>query len=719
MASQVIDYYLAGDDDATAATVTLAQYDSLFVGRNGSVISTSLNAAISADDGARLNISGQVYASQYYAISVGGSSEIVVGSTGTIETGSNEQALRGYGDQIYVKNAGMIAGGYNGVDLNGYDEQVYNSSELSSIFGQAVALAGGNSHLTNTGTLESQYDGTVYVGSSAQSTENVVNSGTIINAGDNYALGVASAADGKSYVYNSGLIATSSSYQEALFTGAGIDQVTNTGRIVGETYLGSGDDLFDGRGGTEVGIVDGADGDDILYGSDTGADVLEGGTGADMLYGGGGSDTASYLYAQSGVTADLADPSINLGDADGDSYSSIENLTGSSYADVLFGDDGINQLSGGAGYDVLDGGSGADVLIGGDDNDLYYVDNSNDKVIEHGNAAGGANDTVVAFANYALTGQYIETLILSGTLDLKGTGNSLVNTIDGNAGNNIIDGKGGADTMAGAGGDDTYYVDNVGDNVVEADGQGNDSVYSSVSYSLSQRSIETLTLTGTDAINATGNGSANTLIGNAGANTLDGQGGADTMSGGGGNDIYYVDDAGDKVIEASGGGTDTVYSSVSFSLTGQYIEYLGLSGTGNINGNGNGQSNGITGNNGANILDGRGGNDTIFGSGGADTFLFDTALSASAFETITDFTVGTDMIKLDRTIFKAIAASGPLASGAFYKGTAAHDADDRIIYNSSTGDIFYDADGNGSGAAIKFAHVSTGLAITASSFAAI
>ena len=127
---------------------------------------------------------------------------------------------------------------------------------------------------------------------------------------------------------------------------------------------------------------------------------------------------------------------------------------------------------------------------------------------------------------------------------------ALANLLTGNAGNNVLDGGADADRMVGGAGNDTYRVDNAGDVVVEANGQGTDTVQSSVSFSLGGQYIERLTLTGSANIDGTGNSLANLLTGNAGNNVLDGGAGADRMVGGAGNDTYRVDNAGDVVVES-------------------------------------------------------------------------------------------------------------------------------------------------------------------------
>ena len=129
----------------------------------------------------------------------------------------------------------------------------------------------------------------------------------------------------------------------------------------------------------------------------------------------------------------------------------------------------------------------------------------------------------------------------------------------------------GADILRGFGGNDTYIVDNAGDLVVEAAGGGDDTVRASVSYALAAgASVEMLRTTNDGAstsISLTGSDIPNELRGDEGNNTLDGKAGADVLRGFGGNDLYIVDNAGDLVVEATGGGDDTVRASVSYALT--------------------------------------------------------------------------------------------------------------------------------------------------------
>jgi Ca2+-binding RTX toxin-like protein len=277
--------------------------------------------------------------------------------------------------------------------------------------------------------------------------------------------------------------------------------------------------------------------------------------------------------------------------------------------------------------------------------------------------------------------------------------------------------------MEGGAGNDTYKVDKATDKVIEKAGEGTDLVKSSADFSLADN-IEKLTLIGSGDIAGTGNTLNNTIVGNAGDNTLNGGGGADRMEGGGGNDTYVVDKATDKVIEAAGQGADLVKGSVGLILAAN-VEKLTLTGSGDIAGTGNGLDNTIVGNAGRNTLKGDAGNDKLFGGkgndtlvGGADrdTFGFDSALNASTnVDRITDYSVADDTIQLENSVFTGLAA-GTLQAAAFFIGSAAHDSSDRIIYNSTTGTLLFDADGTGASAAVKFATLGTGLALTNSEF---
>lgn len=479
-------------------------------------------------------------------------------------------------------------------------------------------------------------------------------------------------------------------------------------------------------GNSGANTLDGGAGNDVLLGGD-GDDLLLGGLGADQLVGGAGTDTASYQNATAGVVVHTGNPAVNTGEALGDTYSSIEIVRGSAFADeiivvqdqvkvyggtgndtlttagtngslygedgddTLYGSDNVDHLDGGAGNDLVHGHAGADTLILGAGIDYGYGGDGND-VIDGGAAGdsifgeagddvliGGAGDdhldggdgidtvsyeTATAGVNIdtrnlaASTGDaagdwfvsieafkgsaYADTIYvgMNGFVLRGGGGNDSLTAVGanvsiyGDAGNDtlvgggsadVLDGGVGADTMFGGAGNDLYIVDDVGDWVEEAAGNGNDTVQSSVDFTLTA-TVENLTLTGSAAVSGTGNGLNNVLIGNSAANyleggggndTIDGGAGADVLAGGIGNDTYTVDDQGDWVEEAAGAGTDTVFASVHYTLSDN-VENLTLTGSSNISATGNGLANNLVGNNGSNYLDGGAGNDTLDGGAGAD-----------------------------------------------------------------------------------------------------
>jgi Ca2+-binding RTX toxin-like protein len=385
-----------------------------------------------------------------------------------------------------------------------------------------------------------------------------------------------------------------------------------------------------------AGLLLGGSGADSLVGAG-GADTLDGGAGADTMVGGAGDDVyivddpGDRVIDPNGNGTDhvFASVSFNMGGTELERLTltgvAAINGTGNSIGNWIVGNGAANRLWGLGGDDTLDGGAGADTMEGGIGNDLYYVDDVNDRVIE---ANGAGFDTVISSVSFSLAGAEIEQLVLTGAAALNGVGNSIGNVILGNLGanrlqgldgNDTLDGGPGADTMEGGTGDDTFYVDNPGDRVIEFNGQGFDEIFSSVSYALAGTFVERLTLTGVSALDAWGNSQPNHLVGNAGANRLDGLGGADTMEGGAGDDIYVVDHVGDRVIELPGNGFDRVFASVTYSIAGQAIEQLSLTGSAAINGFGNELNNRIGGNSAANFLAGADGNDTILGGGGDDT----------------------------------------------------------------------------------------------------
>lgn len=333
-------------------------------------------------------------------------------------------------------------------------------------------------------------------------------------------------------------------------------------------------------------------------------------------------------------------------------------------------------LTGTVGTDAINGDLGADTMRGGKGSDTYYVDNALDVVTERLNEG---TDTVVASATWTMSANVENLTLAEGAAD--GTGNSLANVITGNAAANRLSGGAGADTLLGAGGDDwlrgglgadrmeggtgsdLYEVDDAGDQVIEQANQGYDTVESSVSWTLGANA-EALILTGTGAIDGTGNGQSNLLQGNGAANTLtggdgndmlNGRLGADTLIGGTGNDTYLFEDDLDIVVEEAGpaGGRDVIQSRFALSLADN-VEDGVLTGTA-VTLTGNSLSNVLTGNAAANVIDGGAGADVLIGGRGndryivseqADTVVEQAAEGVDTIEASVNYTLGANVENL-------------------------------------------------------------------------
>ncbi|HEX8256503.1 MAG TPA: SGNH/GDSL hydrolase family protein [Allosphingosinicella sp.] len=376
------------------------------------------------------------------------------------------------------------------------------------------------------------------------------------------------------------------------------------------------------------------------------------------------------------------------------------------------------------------------VVFGGDDDGGLGLDASLQFT------TGQAGDYVVQMGGVgSLSGGYSFQasgpfqIVHNGTqADDRLVGTNVADRIRGLGGNDLLDGGAGADVMEGGAGNDTYLIDNAGDQVVETSRGGTDHVLASASHRMGAW-VETLTLAD-GALSGTGNSIDNVIVGNAAANSLNGGRGADRLEGGAGNDRYAVDQAGDVVVEAADGGRDVVSSAVSYSL-GDNVEDLVLTGAGHTAGTGNSLGNRMSGNGGGNVLKGEAGgdtlrgmdgaddlyggdaNDVLEGGAGADRFHFDAALNArSNVDRILDFSSADDTIMLDTAIFGNVPESGALSEAAFRQGNAARDADDRIVYNEATGNLYYDADGAGGAAMVLFARVAAGTTLDHLDFAA-
>ncbi|MSP83573.1 MAG: hypothetical protein EXQ94_11785 [Alphaproteobacteria bacterium] len=348
-----------------------------------------------------------------------------------------------------------------------------------------------------------------------------------------------------------------------------------------------------------------------------------------------------------------------------------DSLIGGNGNDSLKGGGDKDVLQGGAGRDRLEGGTGIDTLNGGAGNDRYVIETATDVVQE---SADDGIDTVFSKVSFTMAAN-VENARLNGTVDAAVLGNGLDNVITGNRGDNRLSGGDGGDTIKGG--------------------------------------------AGTDSLN-----------GGAGQDRLDGGIDGDAMVGGAGNDTFAVDAAGDNVIEAAGGGTDTILSGILLTLPDE-VENLDLNGFGNLLGIGNGVANEITGNGGDNRLQGRGGddilegkagNDAMRGGFGADHFTYralgvglavaSNVAGTDAADTIADFNVNADDMRFLAAVFDPQGAIGlnTLVNGvsfsviaAAYDGTDAgsnqnfDDGQATFVFSTTDSILYYDADGSGAG----------------------
>jgi len=543
------------------------------------------------------------------------------------------------------------------------------------------------------------------------------------------------------------------------------------GGVADTLYGGNGSDTYRVYGQTDV-VVEDANGgafDFVLTSSDYSL-VQNDINARAATFSTGGADPVTRTVGTSflGATAASQIEVLSAADQAGGTVGVASiNLIGNAAGQIIIGDFGNNQITdnGALADGTTPTATGQDQLAGLRGDDTYFVTAQSTTVNENvGEGTDTVNVTLGAGGFFGLIdAAEVEFVNAGGAAAFNLSGNRFNQVITGNGAANTLDGRGGQDTLVGGAGNDTYFITTAQGasitTIIEAEattGGTADAVSTSVSFDLAATNasyvpsnggsattaggiigIEQIYVTNamsTDNINLTGNGAAQIIVGNYGNNILDGDndtraGGAntaltgtatgDTLTGLLGNDTYRVYSQNDVVRENVGEGTDTVFTSGNYQLrAGTSIEVLAAANqasTAALQLIGNELNQTVSGTAGNDTIWGLAGNDTLIGGLGSDTFGFNETGAGNA-DLLQDFTAG-DFIGLSTSAFAAVG--GSLDSTEFVVGTAAQDANDYIVYNQTTGQLFYDADGNGAGAAVLFATLAAGTTLGFNDFAVI
>ena len=557
------------------------------------------------------------------------------------------------GRVLFTRDVGSIVMDVNDVEtinvnaLGGTDNVTVNNLTGTDVTQININLAGTIGGTTGDG----QADAVIVNGT---------NSGDII---DVVGAGTSASVVGLSAVVN---ITASEGANDALVVngGGGNDSISAATLPAGVTNLtldgGAGDDILLGSagadrllGGDGNDFVDGNRGDDTAFlgaGDDVfqwdpgdGNDIIEGQDGVDRMDFNGANIAENIDISANGgrvrFTRDIANITMDLNDVElvrfkalgGADKIVINDLTGTDVVQAGVhvdlggsaggGDGAVDRvtINGTAGNDVINvfPSNGVIGITGVPAAVTIFNAESGDQLLVNG---GAGNDTINA---NALPLGTITLTLDGGAGDDVLFGGQGSETLLGGVGNDALNGGIGVDIMMGGLGDDAYVVDNAADTVVENAGEGSDTVFASVNYALTPN-VETLVLQGGADLQGFGNDLTNAIFGNTGNNLIDGGAGADAMSGGAGNDIYFVDNAGDAVIESVGEGNDTVFATAHLALAAN-VENLVLQGGADLQGYGNDLANALFGNTGNNLLDGGAGADAMSGGAGNDIYFVDNA----------------------------------------------------------------------------------------------
>ena len=365
--------------------------------------------------------------------------------------------------------------------------------------------------------------------------------------------------------------------------------------------------------------------------------------------------------------------------------------------DVINGQGGNDKIDGLSGNDLLRGGAGDDTLIGGAGNDTLIGGTGNDSLAGNNLLSGGYDNDYLSISGYESFSypDYDYNSRSSGKNTLNGgagddnlsasgsTGNNLLSGDDGNdnlsisgyynggnygaddsrsSGKNTLNGGAGKDTLSAGG--------STGDNLLSG-GDGND--YLSISGYYSYIPSDPYSPRDVSITYESRSSGKNTLNGGTGDDNLDASNskGDNLLDGGAGNDYISASSAFGKNTIYGGSGNDT--------LIGGF------------------------------------GNDTLYGGTGTDTFVFNNY--NKGVDSIYDFNATNEVIQVSAAGFGGGLSAGSLKTSQFTLGTSATTSNQRFIYNSATGGLFFDIDGSASGSTqVKFAQLSTGLSLSVNNF---
>ncbi len=604
-----------------------------------------------------------------------------------------------------------------------------------------LSLGDGFDSLTNTGILT----GPVNMGTGGGV---IVNTGEMLLAQQEALVLQVVEGDGTNTQTGDYVVDNKNIIRGSVALGSGDDRFNNEGRLNGDLDMGDGNDTLDIRLGYISGVAGMGDGDDLIV-VDRNDIAIDGGAGTDTLF--------SFVDFDLNETGGIENLTIE-GDATRGIGNDVDNLINGNMQDnFLAGLSGNDTMNGGEGDDIVRGNNGDDAINTGNGDDLGRGDNGNDTV------TGGAGDDT-------LEGRQGDDILLGGEdfdLLLGHIGNDTIeggaddDTVQGGRGDDVIQGDTGNDALWGGRGNDLFIWNNGdGSDVVDGGETGaGESNTQRVNAADGAGDLINVELSNTDRLNALGQVENLDFVQlerlNLGNFTIDlfdvqtleinGQGGNDTVTvedlsgsqsavndgvsllvfdGGGGQDLLDATRS-DVAVSADGGNNNDTISGGNLDDTllggGQDDLLDGRAGNDSLDGQtgndlllGGGGADTLFGSGGDDTLSGQSGDDVLIGGGGADAFVFSGPLNGTV-DTIADMVSGTDQIHLDSSVFSALAP-GALAAANFVIGTAAADADDFIIYNDLTGDLLYDADGNGGGAAEVFANIGAGTTLLDTDF---